>query len=132
MGFAIGLFRGGLRGALAAFVAFTLPSALLMFGFAALASQVEAGVGRAVVHGLKLVAVAVVAHGVLGMARQLTPDLPRLSIALGAAILIVLSGSAWMQLAPIAVGGLLGPWPCRPVAAPPRAIFPLNPRTRPR
>src|SRR3546814_11693133 len=79
MGFAIGLFRGGLRGALAAFVAFTLPSALLMFGFAALASQVEAGVGRAVVHGLKLVAVAVVAHGVLGMARQLTPDLPRLS-----------------------------------------------------
>ena len=131
MGFAIGLFRGGVRGALVAFIAFTLPSALLMFGFAALASQVEAGVGRAVVHGLKLLAVAVVAHGVLGMARQLTPDLPRLSIAIGAAILIVLSGSAWMQLAAIAVGGLLGPWLCRQVAAPPRAIFPVTygPRT---
>lgn len=77
MGFAIGLFRGGWRGALAAFAAFTLPSAALLFGFAALVPLLEHGIGASVVHGLKLVAVAVVAHGLLGMARQLIPDLPR-------------------------------------------------------
>lgn len=126
MGFAIGLFRGGVRGALAAFLAFTLPSAVLMFGFAALALQLEEGIGRAVVHGLKLVAVAVVAHGVLGMARQLTPDLPRILIAAAATALIVLTGNAWMQLAAIATGGVLGPWFCRQVAAPSNAIFPVT------
>ena len=125
MGFAIGLLRGGLGGALAAFVAFTLPSALLMFGFAALASQVEEGIGRMVVHGLKLVAVAVVAHGVLGMARQLTPDLPRLLIAVAAAALIVLTGNAWMQLAAIVLGGFLGRWLCRQVTPLAGAIFPV-------
>lgn len=84
LGFAIGLLRGGWRGALCAFAGFTLPSALLMFGFAALAPLLDAGIGAGVLHGLKLVAVAVVAYALVGMARQLTPDLPRLLIALGA------------------------------------------------
>ncbi|WP_244900587.1 MULTISPECIES: chromate transporter [Stenotrophomonas] len=74
MGFAIGLFRGGWRGALAAFVAFTLPSSLLMLGLAVATSRLDQGIYPVVVHGLKLVAVAVVAHGLLGMARQLVPD----------------------------------------------------------
>ena len=77
MGFAIGLLRAGWRGALAAFVGFTLPSALLMFGFASMSGRLDRGAGAAIVHGLKLVAVAVVAHGLFGMARQMTPDLRR-------------------------------------------------------
>ena len=123
MGFAIGLVRGGWAGAALAFVAFTLPSALLMFAFAALAPQLGAGLGAAAVHGLKLVAVVVVAHGVVGMARQLAPDAPRGFIAAGAALLILLSGNAWMQLTAIAAGGVIGLWTCRHVAAPSFAGF---------
>lgn len=126
MSFAIGLFRGGWRGALAAFVAFTLPSALLMFGFAALAPHLGHGAGAAAVHGLKLVAVVVVAHGLLGMVRQLAPDAPRALIAAGAVGLIVLTGNAWVQLIAIALGGVLGPWLCRHVSAPAVAMFPVR------
>lgn len=126
MGFAIGLFRGGWRGALAAFVAFTLPSAVLMFGLAALAPYFGHGAGAAAVHGLKLVAVVVVAHGLLGMVRQLAPDAPRALIAAGAVALIVLTGNAWVQLVAIALGGMLGMWLCRHVTAPSVAIFPTR------
>jgi chromate transporter len=126
MGFAIGLFRAGWRGALAAFVAFTLPSALLMFGFAALAPQLGEGTGAAAVHGLKLVAVVVVAHGLLGMARQLTPDAPRLLVAMGALALIVLGANAWMQLAAIGIGALMGLALCRHVPLPAAAFFPVR------
>jgi chromate transporter len=126
MGFAIGLFRGGWRGALAAFVAFTLPSALLMFGFAALAPYLGHGLGAAGAHGLKLVAVVVVAHGLLGMVRQLAPDAPRVLMATGAVALIVLTHSAWVQLIAIALGGILGLWLCRHVSAPAVAVFPVH------
>jgi len=126
MGFAIGLFRGGWRGALAAFAAFTLPSALLMFGFAALAPYLGHGAGAAAIHGLKLVAVVVVAHGMLGMVRQLAPDAPRALIAAGAVALIVLTDNAWVQLVAIALGGILGPWLCRHVATPVVAVFPVH------
>ena len=113
MGFAIGLTRGGWRGALAAFVAFTLPSVLVMFGFAALAPHLGQGFGAALVHGLKLVAVVVVAHALVGMVRQLTPDVPRVLIAVGAAALVLATGNAWLQLVAIGVGGVLGFWLCR-------------------
>lgn len=118
LGFAIGLYRGGWRGALAAFAAFTLPSALLMLGFAALAPHLGAGMGAALVHGLKLVAVAVVAHALVGMVRQLAPDLPRALVAIGAAALMLATRVAWMQLVVIALGAVLGLWLCRHVAMP--------------
>lgn len=126
MGFALGLLRGGWRGALAAFVAFTLPSALLMFGFAALAPRLGDGVGAAMVHGLKLVAVVVVAHGLFGMARQLAFDTPRALIAVGAMALIVLTGNAWVQLLAIALGGLLGTRVCRGAVAPALVALPVR------
>jgi len=125
MGFAIGLFRGGWAGALTAFLAFTLPSALLMFGFAVLAPHLGVGAGAAAVHGLKLVAVVVVAHGVLGMIRALAPDAVRALITVGAVTLVVLTQSAWMQLGAIALGGLAGRWLCRGVTAPAMAVFPV-------
>ena len=118
LGFAIGLLRGGWRGALCAFLGFTLPSALLMFGFAALAPMLGTGIGAAALHGLKLVAVVVVAHALVGMARQLAPDLPRLLIATAALVLLLVAGHAWMQLAAIALGAVLGAWLCRHVRAP--------------
>ena len=126
LGFAIGLFRAGWRGALAAFIAFTAPSALLLFAFAAAAPLIQSGIGLAVIHGFKLVAVSVVAHSLLGMARQLTPDLPRAALAVGACALLLFQTSALSQLLVIAVGALLGPWVCRRVPAQAFAVFPVN------
>ncbi|KQX99309.1 hypothetical protein ASD22_03315 [Rhodanobacter sp. Root480] len=119
LGFSIGLLRAGGWGGVAAFVGFTLPSALLMFAFAALSAHWSGAPGQAAIHGLKLVAVAVVAQGLLGMARRLTPDLPRLLLAVFASLLVTVSGNAWMQLIVIALGALLGPWLCRSVTAHP-------------
>ena len=119
LGFSIGLLRAGGWGGVAAFVGFTLPSALLMFAFAVLSARMSGASGQAAIHGLKLVAVAVVAQGLLGMARRLTPDLPRLLLAALAALLIAIGGNAWMQLLVVALGAVLGPWLCRTVTARP-------------
>jgi chromate transporter len=85
MGFSIGLLQAGFPGALAAFFAFTLPSAVLMLAFATCLPALSGALGLAVIHGLKLVAVAVVAQGVIGMNKQLCADLPRKIIAILAA-----------------------------------------------
>ncbi|MET1755912.1 chromate transporter [Novosphingobium sp. RD2P27] len=81
VGFALGLQRAGFMGALAAWTAFTVPSAILLFAFAYWTRALSGPVGDALIHGLKLVAVPIVAHAIWGMARSLTPDLPRAAIA---------------------------------------------------
>lgn len=124
--FSLGLLRAGWIGALAAFIGFTLPSALLMFALAVSSNYFASAWGQAVFHGFKLVAVAVVAQGLLGMARRLTPDAPRALIAAGAAGLIALGGHSWMQLLVIAVGAALGPWFCHGVTAHPSGSFTLR------
>ena len=116
LGFGIGLLRGGWAGALAAFAGFTLPSALLMLAFAVVAPHVAGGPGAAALHGLKLVAVAVVAHGLIGMWRALAPDGSRTLLALAAAALLTITGNAWFQLAAIAGSGVAGLWLCRGLA----------------
>ena len=113
VGFALGLLRGGWAGAIAAFLAFTLPSALLLFAFAAFLPYLSGTVGNAAIHGLKLVALAVVGYGVLGMTRQLCPDPPRATIATIAVALILLSGQSWMQLLVVVLGGIAGLSVCR-------------------
>jgi chromate transporter len=130
LGFSIGLLRAGWGGAVAAFVAFTLPSALLLFAFASLSGYLDGPWGQAVIHGLKLVAVAVVAQGVLGMAKTLTPDRSRALIAAAAAGLVAISAQAWMQLLVVAGGAALGPWLCRTVVARRGATFALGYRRR--
>lgn len=110
MGFSIGLLRAGWPGALAAFVGFTLPSALLMLAFAGVSAWLSSGIGAAVAHGLMLVAVAVVAHGLMGMVRRLTPDAPRIVIAVLAAALVLWIDTGWAQLLAIAAGGVAGRW----------------------
>lgn len=115
MGFSLGLLRAGWGGAIAAFLAFTLPSAALLVAFAALLPRIAGGPGEAALHGLKLVAVAVVAQGVLGMARQLCPDAARASIAAVAAALILVSGQAWMQVGVVVLGAVAGLAWCRGV-----------------
>ena len=116
VGFALGLLRAGPLGAVAAWVGFTLPSACLMLLFAYGASRFDGPVGIAVIHGLNLVAVAVVAQAVWGMARTLTPDRPRAALALAALVTVTLLGGAWGQVAAIGAGAIGGIWLCRATA----------------
>ena len=108
VGMALGLGRAGWWGALAAWVGFTLPSALALILFAYGISEYRALADAGWVHGLKVVAVAVVAQAVWGMAKTLCPDRPRAALAILAALLTLLLPSAWMQIAAIAVTGLAG------------------------
>lgn len=116
LGFAIGLLRGGVAGALAAFVAFTVPSVLLLFAFAQVAPWLITPPGLAVVHGLKLVAVSVVSHGLLRMVPALAPDVRRGSIAVLALGLALGVPSAAAQVLVIVAGGVLGALWCRATA----------------
>ena len=115
LGFGLGMSRAGWTGAAAAFVAFTTPSALLMLAFATLLPRISGAAGDAAIHGLKLVALAVVAHGVLGMTRQLCPDPPRATVATAAAVVLLATDQAWVQLLVVALGGLAGLAVCRGV-----------------
>lgn len=108
VGFSIGLMRAGWPGGLAAFCGFTLPSALLLVGFASLAPHAQGAIGHGLIHGLKLVAVAVVAQAVWEMARRLCPDRPRAAIALGAIVVLATVPSVYSQLLVIAFGAVLG------------------------
>ncbi|MEQ8232168.1 MAG: chromate efflux transporter [Gammaproteobacteria bacterium] len=118
VGFCLGWLRAGPFGALAAFVAFTLPSALLMFLFALLVPRLGGPLASAALHGLALVAVAVVAHGVLGMARQLTPDLPRRAVAVAATGAMLAAPAPALQLLVVAAGALAGLLVCRDTTIP--------------
>jgi chromate transporter len=113
VGFALGLLRGGFAGACAAWAAFTLPSALLMTLFAFGAAEFGGPVGTGLIHGLKIVAVAVVAQAVWGMARTLTPDRQRAGIALASVLIVVFAAGSVGQIAAIVCGGLAGLWLCR-------------------
>jgi chromate transporter len=77
VGFSIGLMRGGYLGGLAAWAAFTIPSAIALVLFAYGANALQGPIGTGLLHGLKLVAVAIVAQAVWGMARTLAPDRER-------------------------------------------------------
>jgi chromate transporter len=106
--FTLGLFRAGLPGAFAAWLGFTLPSALLMLAFAYGLAQGVAPAQSGWLHGLKIVAVAVVAQAVWGMASRLCPDRPRISIAVAAALLALAVPSAAGQIGAIALGAAIG------------------------
>ncbi|MEZ5837721.1 MAG: chromate efflux transporter [Geminicoccaceae bacterium] len=108
VGFALGLMRAGWLGALAAFVAFTLPSALVLLAFAMTASSISGPVGSGALHGLKIVAVAIVAQAVWGMARTLCPDRERAAIAAGAVIWLALVPGAFGMAGAILIGAIAG------------------------
>jgi chromate transporter len=112
-GFSIGLMRAGYAGAFAAWIAFTLPSAIALVLFAYGAKALSGPAGTGLLHGLRLVAVAIVAQAVWGMARSLCPDRERASIAAVAAVLILFSTTSIAQIGAIALGGVAGLWLCR-------------------
>lgn len=108
VGIALGLSRSGYAGALAAWLGFTLPSAIALILFAQGLSHYGDGITPGALHGLKVVAVAVVAQAVWGMARNLCPDVPRVTIMSIAACVVLLVPSAGGQVGVIAVAGVAG------------------------
>lgn len=117
VGMALGLARAGYPGAFAAWAGFTLPAALALILFALGMAHGARLLPAGLVHGLQIVAVAVVAHAVSGMARTLCTDAPRIAIMLGAAAIALLLPTAWGQAGTIAAAGLAG-----------RLLFRLAPR----
>jgi chromate transporter len=113
VGFCIGLIRAGYLGALAAWTGFTLPSAIALLLFAYGATALGGHVGLGLLHGLKLVAVAIVSQAVWGMVRTLCPDRQRATIAVAAALIVLFSSSAGSQIAAILAGAIAGLWVCR-------------------
>ena len=118
VGFSLGVLRGrGLLGGLAAWLGFTMPSALILLAFALSAAAFTGPVAEGFLHGLKIVAVAVVAQAVWGMTRTLTPDRARAMIALAAIAIVVIVAGSFGQIAAIVLGAVAGLGLCRGEAA---------------
>ncbi|MBO9040393.1 chromate efflux transporter [Curtobacterium flaccumfaciens] len=122
VGMALGLQRAGLLGLLAAWCGFTLPSAVLLVAFALLVSGTPDLAGAGWLLGLQAAAAAVVAQAVLGMARSLTPDRRRATIAAAAAIVVLLAPGPGPQVAVMAACGVVGVLWLRGVVAPPQDV----------
>jgi chromate transporter len=114
VGMALGLARAGYPGALAAWLGFTLPSAVALILFALGLAHWGDAVPAGLLHGLKVVAVAVVAQAVWGMARSLCPDVPRTSLMAVAACAVLWWSSAWAQFLVLALAALVGLWTLAP------------------
>jgi len=123
VGFSIGLMRAGYGGGLAAWIGFTVPSAAALVLFADGVSAMRGPTGNGLSHGLALVAVAIVAQAVWGMARTLCPDARRAAIACASFLIILIGHSSFSQIAAILFGGIAGLWLCRAGALAPAAML---------
>ncbi|MGV6989278.1 chromate efflux transporter [Testudinibacter sp. P80/BLE/0925] len=108
VGFAIGLLKGGYPGAIAAWIGFTLPSAIALMLFAVGMNHYGSLLPTGILHGLKIAAVAIVAHAIWGMGKNLITDRIRATIMLLSAIAVLLLASAWGQVAVIIVAAVIG------------------------
>jgi len=108
VGIMVGVLRGGIPGAVAAWLGFTLPSALALIAFGYGVAAIGDLSGASWLHGLKIVAVAVVAQAVWGMAKNLCPDRERLAIAAAATVFALMVPTTLGQVGAIAIGGLIG------------------------
>jgi chromate transporter len=126
VGIGLGLLRGGLPGALAAWLGFTLPSAIVLVLFGLALTHWGTGGGGAWLHGLKVVAVAVVAQALWGMGKSLCPDRPRASLAVAAAAVACWQPGVLGQVGVMLVGALLGALWLEPAGALPHSPFPVR------
>ncbi|MDG3085783.1 chromate efflux transporter [Vibrio hannami] len=109
VGFAIGYKKGGLPGAVAAFLGFTLPSVILMILLALLSSQLtESGVFDSVVHGLKLLAVVVVADATWGMYKNFCKERVAVFLAILTAVVILVVPGIMAQISILLFAALVG------------------------
>ncbi|KAA0546325.1 chromate transporter [Bacillus sp. BGMRC 2118] len=107
VGIGIGVMRAGVLGGIVSFIGFTLPSVLVLIIFALILQGLDVS-DAGWIHGLKIVAVAVVAHAILGMAQKLTPDINRKAIALLALVVTLLWQTAFTQVGVILLSAFIG------------------------
>jgi chromate transporter len=131
VGFALGFLRGGFLGGCAAWLGFTTPSVLVLIVFAYISGSIEGPIGVGILHGLKIVAVAVVAQAVWSMAKTLCPDRQRATIALGALLIVIGISGTMGQITAIILGAVAGLLFCRsePAVIVGRLSFSLSRRT---
>ncbi len=122
-GFGIGLLRAGWFGGLAAWLAFTLPSAMVMFAIAAKVGTLDGSVtGQKILHGLQLVAIAVVAQAVAAMANSLCRDFSSRTLAVIGLLVVTLLPGSTGQISALIIGGLIGRYLLDRPAMPPAAM----------
>jgi chromate transporter len=126
VGYGLGLLRAGVPGGIAAWLGFTLPSTLLMLAFAFGHNLFAGKKGVAVLHGLQLIAVAVVAQAVVSMQKKLAPDRDRLLLAAMAAAIVLFTSASFGTLLAIAVGVICGLLFLRSGGPPPRSAFSIE------
>ena len=107
VGIGIGIMRAGIVGGITSFIGFTFPSVAVLIAFALLMTGFDVG-NAGWIHGLKIVAVAIVAHAIIGMAKSLTPDLKRKAIAIVALLVTTLWQTAFSQVAVIIFAAVIG------------------------
>jgi len=122
LGFCIGLCRAGWLGALAAFVGFTLPSALFLFAFASSLLQLSSGMHSVTLHGLKIVAFAVVAEAILGMSKKLCPDIQRRILACITVGIALIWDGFGAQVSLVLLGAIAGMLLC-PAVLPDKGVW---------
>jgi chromate transporter len=123
VGMAIGFYRGGFLGSLVAWLAFTLPSALLLVLFALSITSISENFGIGWLHGLKIAAVAVVAHAVWEMAKKFCSTLGKALIAIFATLAMIYFQGVWGQILLIFTGGIVGL-----IFLKPAGVFPHQPK----
>lgn len=131
VGMALGMSKGGLMGGVAAWLGFTMPSAFLLMAFAYGFTKFGISADAGWLHGLKIVAVAVIAQAIWGMGKTLCPDRFRFTLAILATLIVFLFPNAWGQILAIAIGALVGWRYLEPVTLhrPENAGFPISKRT---
>lgn len=107
VGIGIGIMRAGILGGITSFIGFTFPSVVALIAFALLMTGFDVG-NAGWIHGLKIVAVAIVAHAIIGMAKSLTPDLKRKAIAILALLVTILWQTAFSQVGVILIAACIG------------------------
>ncbi|MFC3899495.1 chromate efflux transporter [Aliicoccus persicus] len=107
VGISIGMMRGGILGGVLSWLGFTMPSVIVLVIFAMLYLQMDIS-DQAFISSLKVVAVAVVLHAIMGMAKNLTPDKPRIIIAIIASGVMLIYPNVWVQILTILGGALVG------------------------
>ena len=114
VGMAIGLSRAGVLGAILSWIGFTLPSAIILILFGLGLSHIDISYHQHWLHGLKVVAVAVVAQAVLGMGKKLCPDKERVTIAIVSSVIVLLVHSAIIQILVLVAAGIYGAYFIKP------------------
>jgi len=107
VGIGLGVMRAGVIGGIVSFIGFTLPSVIALIAFASVIQTYDVK-SAGWIHGLKIVAVVVVAHAILGMAKRLTPDLKRKTIALFSLVITLQWQNSFTQVGVILLAGLIG------------------------